>query len=70
MGLENLDSNFCTIASLSMRRVKERDFTRSINPGWLLEGEDGYTDGPWEVHALCHHSCLMVLSLERDDSED
>lgn len=60
----------CTVASLSKKRVKERQFTKSINPGWLPPHIDGYIDGPWEVHALCHHSRLMSLSLDEDDPED
>ncbi|ERF69363.1 hypothetical protein EPUS_09270 [Endocarpon pusillum Z07020] len=64
LGLENLNDNVDTVASLSIRRVKQRDFTRYINPGWLPPHEEGYTSGPWEIHALCHNSRLNVLSLE------
>jgi hypothetical protein len=70
LGLERLEDNVSTVTSLSKRRVKERDFTRKINPGYLSEDEEGYIDGPWEVHALSHHSRLMVLNLERYGPED
>ncbi|KAF7506296.1 hypothetical protein GJ744_011869 [Endocarpon pusillum] len=64
LDLENLKDDVDTVASLSIRRVKQRDFTRYINPGWLPPHEEGYTSGPWEIHALCHNSRLNVLSLE------
>ncbi|KAF2471305.1 uncharacterized protein BDR25DRAFT_368108 [Lindgomyces ingoldianus] len=70
LGLEELEGSASTIAKLSMKRIKERDFTRYLNPGWLSPQEEGYIEGPWEVHALCHHSRLMTLSLEYHYSED
>ncbi|KAJ4357329.1 uncharacterized protein N0V89_001904 [Didymosphaeria variabile] len=67
LGLEEgLDRNSHTVASFARKRVKERDFTRTINPGWLPAEGDGSIDGPWEVNALCHHSRLMVVNLEYD----
>ena len=59
-----------TIASLAMKRVKQRDHTRALNPGWLAPTEFGFTSGPWEIHALCHHSRLVVTSLEEKDPEN
>jgi hypothetical protein len=59
-----------TVASLCMKRVKRRDNTRDLNPGWLRHRDKGPTSGPWEIHALCHHSRLVVLSLEEKDSQD
>jgi hypothetical protein len=52
------------IALLSMNRVKGRDYTRTLNPGWLPKNMEGSTSGPWEIHALCHHSRLVVLTKE------
>jgi len=54
----------------TMRRVKQRDFTRSLNPGWMPRGEEASTSGPWEIHALCHHSRLMVLTKEEKSKQD
>jgi len=54
------------IAKLSMKRVKERDYTRGLSPGWLPAGTFGSVSGPWEIHALCHHSRLAVLTMEGD----
>ena len=71
LGLEHRGSgNTGTVASLTMRRVKARDNTRALNPGWVPHPEDGSTSGPWEIHALCHHSRLLVASLEEKDSDD
>lgn len=70
LGLEDINSVGSTVASLSMQRVKKREFTRTLNPGQLKPDDNGWFDGPWEVHALCHHSRLMVLSLEPDKTED
>ncbi|KAI0120849.1 hypothetical protein F4776DRAFT_655713 [Hypoxylon sp. NC0597] len=49
-----------SVESLTVRRIKDRDFTRHLNPGRLPSGERGPTSGPWEVHALCYHSQLLV----------
>jgi hypothetical protein len=65
-----------TVASLALKRINGRDSTRALNPGWLPRNEGGSaegtrsTSGPWEIHALCHHSSLMVLNLEDLDSQD
>jgi hypothetical protein len=58
------------IAGITIKRLKRRDNTRYLNPGWLPPGDRGTTSGPWEVHALCHHSRLMALSLEEKDTQD
>ncbi|KAI2618569.1 hypothetical protein GGS26DRAFT_584916 [Hypomontagnella submonticulosa] len=49
-----------SVASITIRRILDRDLTRYINPGRLPSGEKGPTYGPWEVHALCYHSRLLV----------
>ncbi|KAI0382257.1 hypothetical protein F5Y04DRAFT_51599 [Hypomontagnella monticulosa] len=49
-----------SVASITARRILDRDFTRYINPGRLPSGDKGPTYGPWEVHALCYHSRLLV----------
>jgi len=48
----------CTerLAQCIRKRVEEREYTRAIDvcrPGQV-------DDGPWEAHALCHHSRLVV----------
>ncbi|RYP76969.1 hypothetical protein DL770_007143 [Monosporascus sp. CRB-9-2] len=48
-----------TITKRATKRIENREFTRTINAGQLPQGEGG-TGGPWEVHALCHHSRLVV----------
>jgi hypothetical protein len=58
------------VTLISMKRVKRRDNARYLNPGLLSSGHKGTTSGPWEVHALCHHSRLTVLSLEEKDLQD
>jgi hypothetical protein len=58
-----------TVARLTMKRVRQRDYTRELNPGWHPFHEVESTSGPWEIHALCHHSRLVVLTLEEKDSQ-
>ncbi len=71
LALEDLGpSTVGTVELLSMNRVKQRDFTRSLNPGWLPLGEEASTSGPWEIHALCHHSRLVVLTKEEKSEQD
>ena len=70
LGLETSDGSFGTVTSLTKRRVKQRDYTRFINPGRLLPLEEGSTSSPWEIHALCHHSRLVVFTLEKAEIED
>jgi hypothetical protein len=68
LGLEKLKSKgLGSIEWLSLNRVKRRDFTRSLNPGWVRRGVERSTSGPWEIHALCHHSDLVVLTKEEKD---
>lgn len=65
LDLENLEpTDNGVITLLSMKRVKGRDYTRTLNPGWLPKNMEGSTSGPWEIHALCHHSRLVVLTKE------
>lgn len=71
LGLEYLpDGQVGYVAMSAVKRVKSRDHTRLINPGWLPVGEEGPTSGPWEIHALCHHSRLIVLVLEKRAGQD
>jgi hypothetical protein len=70
LGLEHLDGSLGTVTSLTVRRVKQRDYTRYINPGSLSPGEEVCTSGPWEIHALCHHSRLVIFSLENAELDD
>jgi hypothetical protein len=70
LGLEHLDGSLGTVTSLTARRVKQRDYTRYINPGSLSPGEEGCTSGPWEIHALCHHSRLAIFSLESTELDN
>jgi len=71
LGLEPRDfGRTGTVASISSKRVKQRDNTRELNLGWLTHVDRGSTSGPWEIHALCHHSRLVVSSLEIKDSQD
>jgi hypothetical protein len=69
LGLDQSESKSgATVAALATRRIKRRDFTRLINPGLLPDLEEGDTGGPWEIHALSHHSRLMVANLEEYDA--
>ncbi|OIW25527.1 hypothetical protein CONLIGDRAFT_684081 [Coniochaeta ligniaria NRRL 30616] len=58
------------IKRLSMERIRQRSFTMTVNPRWRERYDNRATTAPWEVYALCHHSRLMVMSLEMGDSED
>ncbi|PVH73146.1 hypothetical protein DL98DRAFT_659605 [Cadophora sp. DSE1049] len=63
LGLEDrVSSDYrpATLASITAKRIRERDFTREVNPGTSTSSSSGLTCGPWEIHALCHHSRLMV----------
>ncbi|KAN0098168.1 hypothetical protein V8E51_013831 [Hyaloscypha variabilis] len=71
LGLENLmHRDVGIIESLSIKRIKERDFTRSLNPGWRPPDEEGSTTGPWEIYVLCHHSGLVVLMKEEQNKQE
>jgi hypothetical protein len=71
LGLEHIEQDgIGIVASLTMKRVKQRDNTRELNPGWRPPLEDGSTSGPWEIHALCHHSHLVVLTLDSKGLKD
>jgi hypothetical protein len=71
LGLETLKpEDVGAVASLSMKRVKQRDYTRTLNPGWIPRNKEGSTSGPWEIYALCHHSRLVVLTKEEKSKQD
>jgi hypothetical protein len=68
--LEVDDPKKLPIISSATKRIKDRRFTRHINPGHLSSNEDGFTDAPWELHALCHHSRLLLWEqLQRSEVE-
>ncbi|PVH68159.1 hypothetical protein DL98DRAFT_522914 [Cadophora sp. DSE1049] len=65
LGLEDrVESDYCpaTLSSLAAKRIRERDFTPGVNSGTSTSTNSGSICGPWEIHALCHHSRLMVAS--------
>lgn len=65
LGLDDrVKSDYCpaTMASITAKRIRERDFTREVNPGISTSSTPVLTCGPWEIHALCHHSRLMVAN--------
>ncbi|KAL2067648.1 hypothetical protein VTL71DRAFT_15744 [Oculimacula yallundae] len=67
LGLEDpvyTDRCPATMASITAKRIGARDFTREINPGTVTSAESQATCGPWEIHALSHHSRLMVVNHE------
>lgn len=71
LSLEKLkDTDPGVVSSLSMKRVRGRDFTRVLNPGWVPKTEEASISGPWEIHALCHHSRLVVLMKEEKTEQD
>jgi len=71
LGLEVLDpGTIGKVVESSITRVKNRDFTRVVNPGWLPPLVEGSKSGPWEIHALCHHSRLAVYCLEPEEARD
>ncbi|KAI3318914.1 hypothetical protein HD806DRAFT_510372 [Xylariaceae sp. AK1471] len=55
--------------ALSIQRIRQSGYTMSLNPGKLPTGQVGNTDGPWEIHALCHHSRLKVSLLDPVDAD-
>ncbi|KAI1097385.1 hypothetical protein F4804DRAFT_351692 [Jackrogersella minutella] len=59
-----------SVALITAKRILKRDSTRYLNPGRLRDGEKGPTSGPWEVHALCHHSRLLVENYQYSKSDD
>jgi len=54
-----------TITSLTIKRIRQRDGTHTLKPGWFPEDHLVATSGPWEIHTLCHHSHLLSMCLER-----
>ncbi|RYO92591.1 hypothetical protein DL764_008113 [Monosporascus ibericus] len=55
-----------SIAARTIERIKQRDYSREINPGYVPPDDEGQTGGPWEIHALCHHSRLMVANRDAE----
>ncbi|GAP93397.1 putative magnesium transport protein [Rosellinia necatrix] len=51
---------------LAIHRIRQREYTKLLNPGKYPADEWGITEGPWEVHALCHHSRLKVAYMDGD----
>ena len=58
------------VSSITSRRILERDYTHYLNPGNLLGGEKGPTSGPWEIHALCYHSRLLVENYQYKKNDE
>ena len=50
------------LAGRVIKRVAEREFTHEIDLCRSSRVKEGTDDGPWELHALCHHSRLVVAS--------
>ena len=48
------------IANRITRRIQEREMTRAIDLCHFDPGHERSDEGPWEVHALCHHSRFAV----------
>jgi hypothetical protein len=48
------------IANRITRRIEEREMTRTIDLCHFDPGHERSDAGPWEVHALCHHSRFAV----------
>jgi hypothetical protein len=64
-----LDPNATVVASLTIKRLKQRSLTTTVNPAQRQHLGEGSTSAPWEVYALCHHSRLMAMSMELSMSE-
>jgi hypothetical protein len=64
------DRRCAAITSHIIRRIETRQFTEKINHCHLLPGTQGYTDGPWETHALCHHSRLVISCRKMCKNDD
>jgi len=72
LDLEDETGTTGTIVSLVVKRIRQREFTTEINPGpeLLSSSEETSIHGPWEIHALCHHSRLLVAHLDRVVTSD
>src|SRR3569833_779832 len=70
--LESLDpGEMGAVAASSVKRIKERNYTRVLNHGlYSSQMDTGSTSGPWEIHALCHHSRLAVYFMEHEEQYD
>ncbi|KAI1080457.1 hypothetical protein F5B20DRAFT_539294 [Whalleya microplaca] len=60
LDIEDPKNHARSAALITTRRILDRDFTRCLNPGRLSTCSKGPTCGPWEIHALCHHSRLIA----------
>jgi hypothetical protein len=64
--------NAARLAARITKRIRDRKFTQAIRPCHSTLAKEGSTDGPWEIHALCHHSRLVVAHRKlphiRDDA--
>ncbi|KAK3306495.1 uncharacterized protein B0T15DRAFT_142806 [Chaetomium strumarium] len=59
------------VCSLVMSRVRDRVYTKTINPGSIdWEDQSGHRDisAPWEIFVLSHHSRLVMANLEAGKS--
>lgn len=50
--------------AFAIRRIRQREYTKLLNPGTHIAEKWDNTDGPWELHALCHHSRLKVSYMD------
>ena len=48
------------VAERIIKRVNEREYSRQLNLCQSSRLGESTDDGPWELHALCHHSRLVV----------
>jgi hypothetical protein len=65
-----LDHSEAQISFLAAKRIRERVFTKSINPGYLRCGQKGDISAPWETYSLCHHSRLVLMNRDRDSPDE
>ncbi|KAH8904689.1 hypothetical protein BR93DRAFT_970622 [Coniochaeta sp. PMI_546] len=68
--LKFTDTSDTLIETLSKEHIKQRSFTTNLNPGWRKQYDHRARTGPWEIYALCHHSRLMVMSVDMNAKED
>ncbi|KAI0891808.1 hypothetical protein F4806DRAFT_489206 [Annulohypoxylon nitens] len=68
--IDRLGNRAGSVSSITSRRILERDYTHYLNPGNLLGGEKGPTSGPWEIHALCYHSRLLVENYQYKKNDE
>lgn len=56
------------ISDMASKRIMSRDYSRALYPGMSPADYDGLTSGPWEMHALCHHSRLLVANQKSSEA--